>query len=66
MVAPCYTDSMDPWIIGLILKPFAALLIFGGIALPIRWLIHHKMPDGKWKTMILKRRFGDHKDTFMR
>jgi hypothetical protein len=57
---------MDPWLIGLILKPFGALLIFGGIALPIRWLIHHKMPEGRWKRIILKHRFGDHRDAFMR
>lgn len=57
---------MEPWLLGIILKPFGALLIFGGIALPIRWLIHHKMPEGRWKRIILKHRFGDHRDSFMR
>lgn len=57
---------MDPWLVGLILKPFGALLIFGGIALPIRWLIHKCMPEGKLKSIILKHRFGDHKDAAMR
>lgn len=57
---------MEPWLLGVILKPFGALLIFGGIALPIRRLIDKNMPEGKWKTVILKHRFGDHRDSFMR
>lgn len=62
----CYALPMEPWQWGILLKPFGALLIFGGIALPIRWLIHKKMPEGKWKNIILKHRFGDHRDSFMR
>jgi len=57
---------MEPWQWGLLLKPFGALLIFGGIALPIRWAIHRWMPEGKWKDIILKPRFGKHRDRFMR
>lgn len=56
---------MDAWIWGVILKPFAALLIFGGIALPIRYAIHHWMKEGKLKQSLLKHRWGP-KDSFMR
>lgn len=49
---------MDYWVIGLLLKPLGALIIFGGIALPIRWLIWHKMPEGRLKNIILKHRGG--------
>ena len=56
---------MEPWTWGLLLKPFGALLIFGGIALPIRWLIYHKMPEGKLKSIILKHRGGT-KDSLCR
>jgi hypothetical protein len=54
------------WIIGLALKPFAGLLIFGCIALPIRWAIHQWMPEGRIKTAILRHRLGKHRDAFMR
>lgn len=57
---------MEPWVWGLILKPFGALLIFGGIALPIRWAIHKLIPEGRIKTAILKPRGGKHRDKFMR
>lgn len=57
--------TMEPWQWGLLLKPFGAMLLLG-LALSIRYLIHHKMPEGKWKNIILKRRFGTHKDAFMR
>lgn len=49
---------MEPWIWGVILKPFGALLIFGGIALSIRWVIHKYMPEGKIKHALLKHRGG--------
>lgn len=49
---------MSPWLIGLILRPLAALLLFGCIALSIRWLIWHKMPESKLKNVILKHRGG--------
>lgn len=57
---------MDPWTISLLLKPFFLLLLFGGIALPIRYLLHKHMKEGPLKTFLLKHRFGDHKDRFMR
>ena len=55
---------MDPWLIAILLKPFAALLLLGGIALPIRYWLHRKMPEGRLKTLLLKHRWG-HKDKFM-
>lgn len=56
---------MDYWLWGLLLKPFIAFFILAGVALPIRWLIHKKMPEGKFKTMLLKHRGGP-KDSFCR
>jgi hypothetical protein len=49
---------MEPWVWGVILKPFGALIIFGGIALPIRWLINKKLPEGRLKHELLKHRWG--------
>lgn len=56
---------MEPWQLAVILKPFAALLIFGGIALPIRWAINKWLPEGRLKHQILKHRFGK-KDSLCR
>lgn len=56
---------MNYWLIGILIKPFVGLFLLGCVALPIRWLIHHKMPEGKWKTMLLKHRAGK-KDSFCR
>lgn len=56
---------MNYWLIGILIKPFVGLLLLGGVALPIRWLIHHKMPECKLKTMLLKHRSGK-KDSFCR
>lgn len=49
---------MEPWIYALILKPFAVLLVFGGICLPIRWAVNRWMREGKLKTLLLKHRGG--------
>ena len=49
---------MSAWAWAVILKPLGALLIFGGICLPIRMLIHKYMPDGWLKYQILKTRSG--------
>lgn len=49
---------MEPWQWGILLKPFGALLIFGGIALPIRWAVNRWLPEGKFKSVILKHRGG--------
>jgi len=49
---------MEAWQLGIVLKPLGALIIFGGICLPIRWAIHRWMPEGWLKHQILKHRFG--------
>lgn len=49
---------MEHTAIALILKPLFLLLIFGGIALPIRWAVHKWMREGRLKTLLLKRRGG--------
>lgn len=54
------------WALGIALRPFGALLIFGCIALPIRMAIAKWVPEGKIKDTILKPRFGKHRDKFMR
>lgn len=45
------------WLLATVLKPFGALLIFGGIAFPIRWAIHKYMKDGWLKKQLLAERF---------
>lgn len=47
---------MDAWQWGILLAPFGALVIFGGIALPIKWAIATLMPDGWLKRQILAER----------
>lgn len=56
---------MEPWMLAILLKPLGALIIFGGIALPVRWLVFHKMPESKWKNILLKHRGGT-KDSLCR
>ena len=46
------------WFVALILKPFGALLLFGGICLPIRWLIHNYMKGGWLKRQLLAERLN--------
>lgn len=40
------------WAIALFLKPFAALVLFGLICLPVR-LLAQKLPDGRLKRLLL-------------
>lgn len=56
---------MDYWMIGLLLKPLIAFFLLACVALPIRYLIDKKMPEGKLKTALLKHR-GGNKDSFCR
>lgn len=56
---------MEYALIGLIFRPFAALLIFGVFALGIRWAINKWMPECKAKDIILKHRGGP-KDSLCR
>lgn len=56
---------MDYWLWALLLKPFAAFVLLAGICLPVRYLVHKKMPEGKWKTILLKHRWG-RKDSLCR
>ncbi len=57
--------AMDAWVLALLLKPLGAVLIFGGICLPIRWAVHKWMREGPLKTTLLKHRGGT-KDAFTR
>lgn len=49
---------MEPYQWAILFKPFAALVIFGGIALPIRWAINKLLPDSWLKRELLKHRGG--------
>lgn len=48
---------MEPWQWGILLAPLGALIIFGGIALPIKWLIASFMPDCWLKKNLLAERW---------
>jgi hypothetical protein len=45
---------MEPWLIGVVLRPFAALVLFGLIALPIRMVLYKFLPDGWLKRLLLR------------
>lgn len=49
--------GMESWQIGALLAPVGALVIFGVIALSIKWLIASYMPDGWLKTQLLRERW---------
>ena len=49
---------MDSWVWGVLFAPVAALIIFGGIALPIKLLIANHMPDGWLKRHLLRERWN--------
>ncbi len=43
------------WFLALALKPLAALILFGLIALPGRIAVQKWMPEGRLKRLLLKR-----------
>jgi len=56
---------MEPWLLAALFKPFALFVLFGVVALWIRYLIFHGMPEGKVKDVLLKHRGGP-KDSLCR
>lgn len=46
---------MPLFVWGLLLKPLVAIVILGGIALPIRLAVQRRMKDGKLKRLLLRR-----------
>lgn len=48
---------MSPTLIALLLKPFASLILFGLIVLPIKMLLYRIIPPGKVKDLLF-REFG--------
>ena len=46
---------MEPWMLALILKPFALLFLFAFICMPGRLLVQRFMKDGRLKRLLLKR-----------
>ena len=55
MTASYNSAHMEPWMLALILKPFALLLLFGVICLPGRLFVQRFMKDGRLKRLLLKR-----------
>jgi hypothetical protein len=47
--------QMEYTAIAMLLKPFAALLLFGVILLPFRIAVQKWMPEGRWKRLLLTR-----------
>lgn len=45
---------MEPWTIAILLRPIGALILFGCIALPGRFLVQKYMKDGKLKRFLLR------------
>lgn len=43
------------WMIAVLLRPFAALLLFGLICLPARLAVQKYMKDGRMKRLLLLR-----------
>ena len=43
------------WVIAVVLRPFAALVLFGLICLPARLAVQKWMPDGRTKRLLLLR-----------
>ena len=48
-------DGGSLWLAGVILKPFAALVLFGLICLPARLAVQRWVPDGRVKRLLLQR-----------
>lgn len=46
------------WFLALIFRPLGALILFGGLGLSIRYLIHHYMKDGWLKRQLLAERLN--------
>lgn len=42
---------MEPWMLGLLLKPFAALLVLVPALMACRWL-HRVMPESRFKRLL--------------
>lgn len=41
------------WLLAVVLKPFAALVLFGLILLPARYAVQKWMPPGRLKKLLL-------------
>lgn len=42
------------WLLAVVLRPFAALVLFGLICLPARYAVQRWMKPGKLKTLLLR------------
>lgn len=41
------------WVLALLFRPVAALILFGLVCLPIRMAVNRFIPDGRLKTILL-------------
>jgi len=46
---------MEPWILAVIIRPFALLVLFVLIVLPIKYVVWRVMKDGKLKRILFTR-----------
>lgn len=46
---------MEPWLIAVLIKPFVLLVIMVGICYPLKCLFIKHFPDGKLKSLFLRR-----------
>lgn len=55
MTASYNSAHMEPWMLALILKPFAAVFVVWIITSPARKFVERKMNDGRLKRLLLTR-----------
>ena len=51
---PCVVEYGMTWLLAVFLRPVAALVMFGLIALPLRLAFQKWMPDSKFKRFLLR------------
>ena len=42
------------WVLAVLLRPIAALIVFGLICLPVRLLVQKRMKPGRLKSLLLR------------
>lgn len=43
---------MEPWQLAMLFKPLGLLILFVGILLPLKWLFHKIIPEGRLKRLL--------------
>lgn len=55
---------MEPWMWAVMLKPFATLLFFAALVIPLELGIRRVFPEGQLKNVLFDRTFRDRKPGF--